>query len=163
MCYTAKTCSFTNSFLKMSKEHETEEPTGVPQDLEQLETWVQRKEPSLPGSIRDYIAKLKAKGEWSEAMRVRKEAEVRKAQSRYAMAREELHRTIRTIFETEDKNVEGVQTIRAVWLLSAVGELNAKVRPTEIIDSLKAHDPETQKFVSEKLVELRDEIQKRYI
>lgn len=139
----------------MTLEH-TERKPGI--TLEELGSLADQKELRLPKSIRAYIRRLKADGQFERAMAVAREVRERKLKERQQNAEKELYRSIRELLETKDPQVQAVEEIRAIWLLYASGVIDSDEKTAELLVTLDSKSPDLKAFLEGRLIDIREEL-----
>lgn len=117
-----------------------------------------QRERRLPKSIRTYIRRLKADGQFEKAMAVAQEVRERKLQARQQNAERELYRSVRELLETEDPQVQAVEEIRAIWLLYASGVIDSDEKTAELLVTLDSKSPDLKAFLEGRLTDIREEL-----
>lgn len=118
-----------------------------------------QREQRLPKSIRTYIRRLKADGQFEKAMAVAQEVRGRKLQAGQQNAERELYRSVRELLETEDPQVQAVEEIRAIWLLYASGVIDSDEKTAELLVTLDSKSPDLKAFLEGRLIDIRKELQ----
>lgn len=129
--------------------------------LEELEKLMVKKETRLPKSIRAHIRNLKASGLWKQAMEIAERErgkKIEKIKARERSAEQELHRSIRTILETDDPQIQAVEEIRSIWLLQASGVINSDEKVEELIEILDSRSSDLKAYLEGRLPDIREEI-----
>jgi hypothetical protein len=130
-----------------------------PITLEELEGLIEKKEPRLPKSIRIHIRNLKASGQWEQAMEIAERERGKKIEARRRNAELELYKSIRTILETDDPQIQGVQEIRTIWLLHASGVIDLDEKIEELTSILDSKSPDLNAYLEGRLLDIREELQ----
>lgn len=143
----------------MNKEKEEPKSTGAPEELGNFIKWVTEKEPRLPKSIREHIARLKSQGEPELASRVRRASVEEKLARKQRTMSEELERVIYKLLETTDERIQAEFEVRAMWLLNVTGQIDSQRRRQEITELLDSRAPHVIEYIQGRMPQIRDEYQ----
>lgn len=152
--------------VKLGQTSTVEEPTTSIEEpkitLEELEQLLEKKKLRLPKSIRAHIRTLKSEGRWEQAMRIaaiEREKKEKKIEVKRRSAERELYQSIGLLLETEDPQIQGVEEIRAIWLLHASGVIDSDEKTKELIDILDSRTPDLKAYLERRLLDIRVELQ----
>lgn len=82
-----------------------------------------------------------------------------KVEAKRRSAEQELYRSINVILETDDPQIQGVEEIRAIWLLHASDVISSAEKTEELLAALDSKSPDLKAYLEKRLTDIRAELQ----